>query len=141
MARKILLRTALGLLVVFAALQLKQPDRANPPVETDVGAPAEVNEILRRACYDCHSHETRWPWYGYVAPLSWCLDDDIREARGELNFSRWPAHDFEEQRYIFKDIRKQILENKMPLKSYRIMHAGARLSQADKEILLNWARP
>ena len=58
-----------------------------------------------------------------------------------MNFSRWPAYDFEEQGYIFEDIRKQIHKDEMPLDSYRIMHAGARLSEADTKILLNWARP
>ena len=141
MLRKILRWTALGFLVVFAALQLKQPERANPPVESDVGAPANVDEILRRACYDCHSHETRWPWYGYVAPVSWWLAEHIEHGRGDMNLSRWPTYDLEEQAYIFKDIREQIVEDEMPLESYRIMHAGARLTEADKQILLKWARP
>ena len=141
MVRKILRWAALVLLVLFAGMQLKQPDRTRPPVETVVGALAEVQEILRRACYDCHSHETRWPWYGYVAPVSWWLDGHIRDARGHMNLSRWPAHDRREERHIFKEIREQIIKDEMPLKSYRIMHAGARLSDADKEILMNWARP
>ncbi len=64
-------------------------DTSNPPVTADVPASAAVKGILRRACYDCHSNETQWPWYGRIAPVSWLLARDVREGRAELNFSTW----------------------------------------------------
>ena len=74
----------MGLLV---ALQLVPIDRDNPPVDFDMPAPSAVKSILKRSCYDCHSHETRWPWYGYVAPVPWLLAYNVAEARSELNLS------------------------------------------------------
>ena len=139
MIKKILRWGALAALVLFAAIQLKGIDRANPPIETDVAAPAEVQEILRRACYDCHSHETEWPWYSYIAPVSWWMAEHVEHARGDLNFSEWPRFDFEEQEHAFKDIHEQITKDEMPLKSFRIMHPEARLSDEEKEVLLRWA--
>ncbi len=139
MARKLLRRGAIGALAIFAAIQLIQPERSNPVVESDVDAPAEVREILRGACYDCHSHETRWPWYAYVAPVSWLVADHVEHGRGDLNFSRWPKFDFDEQDDILEDIRKQIEKDRMPLRSYRILHPEARLSEEDRRRLLRWA--
>ncbi len=129
----------LAALTLFAALQLVQPKRQNPLVESDVDAPDAVRAILRRSCYDCHSHETRWPWYSYVAPVSWWLADHIRQARGDLNFSRWPTYDLDEQDELLGEIAEQIRKEEMPLPSYLILHRGARLSAADRSVLLDWA--
>ncbi len=133
-------RSLLGLLVVLVLLQLVPVDRSNPPVVSPVDAPPEVETILRQACFDCHSNETRWPWYGYVAPLSWWMAHHIEEARGDLNFSDWPVFDFAGQELAFRDIVEQIEKDEMPLKSYRIMHRGARLSDRERRTILDWAR-
>ena len=141
MVRPILRWGAIVALVLFVAIQLKQPDRSNPPVEVDVAAPAEIDAILRQACYDCHSNETRWPWYSYVAPLSWWTAEHVEHGRSEMNFSHWPVDDPGQRDYLFKEIREQIEDDEMPLESYRIMHAGARLTDEEKQALLSWARP
>jgi len=132
--------TAIVSLVVLLGLQLVPVDRTNPPVLSPISAPEEVAKILRRSCYDCHSHETRWPWYSRVAPLSWWIADHVEEGRGDLNFSDWPAFDFELQELAFRDIEKQIEKGEMPLRSYLILHPDARLSEADRQLLLRWAR-
>lgn len=139
MIKKLLRWGPIGLLVLFAAIQLIQPDRSNPPVESEIDAPDEVRAILERACYDCHSHETTWPWYAYVAPASWFVADHVEHGRGHLNFSRWPKYDFEEQEHAFGDIREEVEEGEMPLPSYLILHSEARLSEADKQTLMRWA--
>jgi len=131
----------LALAALLVAIQLVPVDRANPPVETDVAAPPDVARILRRSCYDCHSHETRWPWYAYVAPVSFLVAHDVEEARGDLNFSRWPAFDFDEQNHLFEEIREQVGDGTMPLRQYLWAHPGARLAEEDKRILLEWAAP
>ena len=87
------LRAALGALAgLLVVVQGFRIDRTNPPVEQDVAAPAGVEALLRRACYNCHSHETVWPWYSHVAPVSWLLAHDVSEGRRELNFSTWAAY-------------------------------------------------
>ncbi len=138
--RKLAKWFVLSLAVVFLALQFKQPQRTNPAVESEIMAPPEIAAILQRSCYDCHSHETDWPWYTYVAPLSWWIADHVHDGRGDLNFSQWPVLDLEELEHNFRDIDEQIATGEMPLKSYLILHPEARLSDADKDALRRWAR-
>jgi len=138
--RKLVRWSGLGLASVFLLLQLKQPQRTNPPVQSEINAPEEIAAILQRSCYNCHSHETDWPWYAYVAPVSWWVVDHVKHARGDLNFSQWPVLDFEELEHSFRDIDEQIAKGEMPLKSYLILHPEARLSDADKDALRRWAR-
>ena len=88
-------RLAIAAVLVAAAIQFVPVDRTNPPVETALTAPPAVREILVGACFDCHSHETTWPWYSRVAPLSWLIADHVTEGRRDLNFSRWPAFDLD----------------------------------------------
>jgi len=130
-------RIALGGLVVIAAIQLVAVARENPPVESDVPAPPEVKAILRRACYDCHSHETVWPLQAYVAPVSWLVAHDVTEGRAELNFSRWPAAGGEPAKAARK-IDEAVSEGEMPPWLYRLAHPSARLSAADRAALAAW---
>src|SRR5512140_1474651 len=84
-------KLALGSLVTFAAMQLVTCTRSNPPVLADIHAADDVKVVLKRACYDCHSNETTWPWYSHVAPASWLLHYDVTEGRAALNFSDWES--------------------------------------------------
>ena len=138
--RKLLKWFGLSLVVVFLLMQLKQPDRTNPPVESAIEAPPEIAAILQRSCNDCHSHQTEWPWYSYVAPVSWWVGEHVEHARGDLNFSRWPVLDFEALEHMFEEIDEQIGKDEMPLKSYLILHPEARLSDEDKAALRGWAQ-
>jgi len=130
----------LGAAVFVAVIQVIPARRTNPPVRSDLRAPGEVKEILRRACYDCHSHETVWPWYSRIAPVSWWVVSHVNEARGDLNFSEWPRFDPELAGMALRDIETQVTKEKMPLPSYTILHPGARLSDAERRTLINWAR-
>lgn len=134
------LRAAAAALAVAAVLQLVPVARTNPPVTSDVDAPRDVQAILERSCYDCHSNRTRWPWYSRVAPVSWLVARDVRLGRRELNFSEWPAFDFEEQDDLMAHIAKQVERGRMPLPIYLTMHAGAKLSAADRRTLVAWAK-
>jgi len=144
------LRIALAALAaLFLAAQLIQPERENPPpdpalaVRAHVEVPAEVESILRRACLDCHSYETRWPWYSRVAPASWLVAEHVRHGRTHLNFSHWPqwAHgtreDFQPQ---LEAICEQVSAGHMPLPSYLLVHRRARLSEEDVRRLCDWTR-
>ncbi len=122
----------------LALAQLVPVERTNPPVVSSVQAPAAVKKILEGACFDCHSHETRWPWYSQVAPLSWGIARHVRDGRKDLNFSVWPVLDFERQDLIFHAMDKQLRQGAMPPRSYALVHAGARLSAADRAALLAW---
>lgn len=133
-------RVLVGLVLALVAAQLVPIDRTNPPVRANVDAPRDVEVILRRACYDCHSNETRWPWYSRVAPMSWMVVHHVEEGRDQLNFSDWPVVDFEGRNLELHEIEDAIAKDKMPLKSYRLVHSEARLSERDRSQLLAWAR-
>lgn len=133
-------KIVLGVLALLGVAQVIPVERTNPPVRSDVDATQEIATLLRRACYDCHSHETHWPWYGYVAPISWFLARHVEKGRGDLNFSEWPVLDFEAQNHDLHEIEEQVAKGKMPLRSYKILHPEARLDAAERARLLEWAR-
>lgn len=120
---------ALGL-----AIQLVPYGRAhdNPPVraEPSWNAP-ETRALARRACFDCHSHETRWPWYSFIAPASWLLTSHVSTGRRHLDFSGWDRP----QKHA-KDAVEEIREGEMPLFSYLLLHPEARLDEKEKDELM-----
>ena len=132
---KILLGAA-GLLV---AAQLVQCQRTNPVVTADIETPADVKEVLRRACYDCHSNETRWPWYAHVAPISWLLHRDVVEGRKHLNFSEWDKVPAEKRQRRQAGVGREVKSGDMPLWFYLPLHPAAKLSDGDKALLEKWA--
>ncbi len=119
----------------FLLLQLVPYGRnhTNPPVasEPDWNSP-ETRALTQRACFDCHSNETVWPWYSHVAPVSWMVQNHVEEGRARLNFSEWgSAREGEEG----EEMAESIFEGKMPEPSYLITHTEARLSEAEKQAL------
>jgi hypothetical protein len=139
-ARSVL--AAIGLL--FLAIQLVPVHRTNPPfdpaatLERSASVPANVKAILDRSCKNCHSIETRWPAYGYVAPTSWLLVRDVTDARENLNFSEWGTNDAEAQRDSLIEICRRVRRGQMPLRSYTWIHPSARLSGDDVKQLCDW---
>lgn len=141
MWKKIVVRGGAAVLVVLAAIQLVPTARAeNPAVEEEVVASSEVMEVLRRSCYDCHSNETRWPWYGRVAPASWLVRHDVIEGRDHLNFSTWNRYDAEERAEKLEELQEEVHEGKMPPWFYTPLHPGSGVSEADRALLERWAR-
>lgn len=128
----------LGFLLL--AIQLVPVERTNPPIETDLPAPQEVASILRRACYDCHSNETVWPWYSKIAPVSWLVARDVNEGRKELNFSTWNRLSSKQQIKAVKESWEEIDDGEMPPWFYLIPHSDARLSTEELAILKAWSR-
>ena len=99
----------------------------------------EVALVLKTACYDCHSNETKYPWYSYITPFSWFIFDHVREGREELNFSEWTDMTDRRQPRKLKEIAEEVEEDHMPLSSYLLLHGEARLSDAQKNVLISWA--
>lgn len=129
-----------ALAVVFVAIQLVPVDTENPPVAADIDTPAEVKTILRRSCYDCHSNETRWPWYSRVAPFSWLVSYDVAKGREELNFSTWSQLSTREQVEMLEETWEAVSEGEMPLWYYLPAHPDARIRASDREVLQAWIR-
>ena len=133
-------RLILTLLVVAVVVaQFVPVTRDNPPVGADFDGDAAVKAVLKKSCYDCHSNETVWPWYSYVAPVSWLVASDVTEAREKLNFSDWGQMSPENQAHASREVWKEIEKGEMPLGMYLLMHSEAVLTEADKVVIQNWA--
>jgi hypothetical protein len=127
------------LLIVFVAIQFVPVHRTNRLGAGDPEASRNVQWILRRACYDCHSTETRWPIWAYVAPMSWRVVSDVDRARQFVNFSDWASYDVVTQRAMRMNIGRVTATHRMPLWYYLTLHPDARLSAADMQALTAWA--
>lgn len=125
--------------VVLVGLQLVPVDRHNPPAEVQIDAPPQVMAILKRSCFDCHSNQTHWPWYGKVAPASWLVAHDVHEGRQVLNFSTWNRYTPREQSALIRASVDQVEQGEMPLWFYLPLHGDAKLSEADKATLKAWS--
>jgi hypothetical protein len=125
---------ALGGVAAFLAIQLVPYGRShsNPPTTAEPKwSSAQVRQLTKDACFDCHSNETTWPWYSNVAPVSWMTQHDVDSGRATLNFSEWNTP----QEADPGDIREVVLGGEMPPWYYRIAHPKSRLSSAEKAAL------
>jgi hypothetical protein len=100
----------------------------------------EVKWVLRRACYDCHSTETRWPIWAYVAPMSWFVVRDVNRARVKLNFSDWQTYDADQRVALRAHVGPITATHRMPLWYYVTLHPDARLTPGESAALLEWSR-
>ncbi|MDF1612981.1 heme-binding domain-containing protein [Stygiobacter electus] len=127
------------ILLVIIGIQFIEVKKTNPPVTADLNAPMEVKTIFQKSCYDCHSNETKWPWYSKVAPVSWLVSKDVEEGREHLNFSDWEKLLPAKQRKLKEEIWEEIEEDKMPLGNYTLLHPSAKLDLMKKQTIKKWA--
>lgn len=123
------------ILVVLAGLQFLQSSVPNPPVSGDFEAPANVKSVIKRACYDCHSNETKLKWYDKIAPVSWLVASDVKKARAALNFSNWDSLPKDQQTGNLYTVLNFMLLKAMPLPSYTLLHPDAKVSETEIQIL------
>ena len=134
-------RVAIALGIVVLAIQLVPVDRTNPPVTGAItGVPPAAADPLRRACYDCHSHETTWPWYSAVAPIAWLVAHDVHEAREHLNFSTWAELGPRKKTKRLDQLVEVLEDDEMPPWLYDVAHSAVRLDARERLAILAWAR-
>lgn len=132
--------------IVCVAIQFVRPARTNPSTRSGetlaahLAVPQETQRILDRACRDCHSNETRWPWYSEVAPVSWWVIEHVNHGRSHFNYSTWSAYDRARQSTLLDRSCSLVKGHDMPLGSYLLMHSSARLSPAEIDRLCQWTR-
>lgn len=144
--KKILKIVFVFLIIGFVVIQFfNRPDKTTSNdvtpahITKQLSVPADVENILKRSCYDCHSNQTKWPWYSSVAPVSWLVADDVESGRKKMNFSEWTKLSESKQEARLNDICEEIKADEMPLPKYLILHGDATLSQGDKDVLCRWA--
>ncbi|HEV7905762.1 MAG TPA: heme-binding domain-containing protein [Pyrinomonadaceae bacterium] len=144
--RKFLKLAALAVAILFVSVQFVRPNKTNPPVvqaqtiEAHVRVAPEVVSIFERACKDCHSNQTDWPWYAQVAPVSWYVADHVNHGRKHLNFSVWSNYDREQAGWLLGAICMTAERGRMPLPSYTRLHHSAKLSPLDVQTLCAWSQ-
>jgi hypothetical protein len=142
---KILKRIVIVIAALVVILQFIRPPRNNAEAKSvnDItmkySVPQDVRDILHTSCFDCHSNTTRYPWYAEIQPVGWFLNNDIQDAKRDLNFSEFAAYPARRQIAKFNGIVDQINEDEMPLPIYLTMHHDAKLTQAKKDRLIAWA--
>ena len=138
-------KVLIGLLVVLAVIQFIHPEKN---INTTVSSldmnlmypiPDSVNEVLKKACYDCHSNNTRYPWYNNIQPVAWWLNDHIQEGKREINFNEFGKRTLPKQARKLKKLAKEVEEGGMPLDSYTWIHKDAALTDREKQMIINWA--
>ncbi|MBC7776393.1 MAG: heme-binding domain-containing protein [Phycisphaerae bacterium] len=134
-----------GLLALLVLAQFYRPtrnlsnDQANH-VSTKYPVPADVEAILKPACYDCHSNQTQYPWYAEVQPVASWLANHVAEGKRKLNFSTFTNRKIAVQNHKFEEIIEMVKEEDMPLSSYTWIHGDARLSEQQRQTLVAWAQ-
>jgi hypothetical protein len=127
---------------LFAVLRFpscKQTDEAREHQSAEPFHTPKVGEKLQRACADCHSNQTNWPWYSHIAPLSWWIQNHVRQGQREFNFSDWETYSSAQRRRELESICGLTSMGRMPPASYTLMHPQAKLSVQDKKAICSWA--
>lgn len=140
---KLFKKILLGLLVVFIVLQAYRPTKnISADTSNDISkvypVPEDVKTILSKACNDCHSNNTVYPWYAEIQPVAWWLDDHVKEGKREINFNEFSSYRIGRQYKKMEECLKQVKENEMPLESYTIIHKKAILTDTEKQSLTTW---
>lgn len=134
----------IALIGAFLLLQFFQIDKTNPPVDQNSDfltlkkTPENVAQLIKSACYDCHSNETVYPWYAKVQPFGWFLKDHIDEGRRELNFSTFASYEPKRQAKKLDEAAELIENGGMPLESYTLIHKEAKLTAEQKKLLTDY---
>lgn len=134
-----------GLFIVLIVIQFIKPDKNQSSADTpnDIfahyQAPDSIKQLIHTACYDCHSNNTAYPWYSEIQPVAWWLADHVKEGKSEINFSEFASYTPKKGDHKLEELIEMVKEEEMPLKSYTLIHGDARLSNAQRVAITNWA--
>ena len=133
-------KTAIFTIIFLISIQFISVDKTNPPVDENISlkAPQEIMQLLKKGCYDCHSNETKWPYYSDIAPVSFFVASHVKKGREAMNFSTWTEIDPKIKQERLKRAVITINNGRMALPSYLSAHEEAKLSKDEKEILTAW---
>ena len=141
MVKKVFLILGIVLLLIQFFRPVKNISRGENPnsIDKKYPVPAEVSQVLSKACYDCHSNTTRYPWYAEIQPSAWILANHIKDGKSELNFDEFSQYTSKKQHHKMEEVKEMMEKSEMPLASYELLHKTARLTEQEKQILIGWA--
>ena len=143
--KRVFKRILIVLLIIFVLIQFIRPEKNKSEgmspndISTIYPVPDSIQTILKVACNDCHSNNTRYPWYAEIQPVTWWLNNHIVDGKKDLNFSEYTKYRIRKQYIKFEQIIELVKENAMPLASYTWIHKDAILSDREKQAIINWA--
>jgi hypothetical protein len=141
---RLLMLSGAGLLGVSSVLVHPfggiKAQRSDKPLLLDSTFDPQVVRTLEKSCQNCHSEKTEWPWYSYVAPMSWMIENDVQMGRSHMNLSHWNGYNPEQQQEILSKMSVLVKNRAMPLPRYLLLHPEAKLSDAEIGYLYQWAR-
>ena len=142
--RRRLKQIGIAVVVLFVAIQFVPANNHNPSVNPSqtiyaiIPVPSDVRSVFDGSCKDCHSNETRWPWYAHVAPASWILAHDVHEGRKEMNFSEWGAYSPEKREDKLEEICEQVVNGDMPESKYAFIHRKSKPAERERDAVCKW---
>jgi len=134
------------LILFIVVLQFIKPDTTNPSedktkfIGSYVQVPDNVLSKLEKACFDCHSNRTVWPWYSSISPVVYLIEHDVKDGRKKLNFSEWGNYEKKKILKKLEEISEEVTESEMPPGIYTLMHSDAKLTDEDKKSISDWAK-
>ena len=142
MVKKIAFVLLAGLVIIQFFRPARNVSTATTPndISNKYAVPANVQEILKSSCYDCHSNNTSYPWYANIQPVTWWLQDHVAEGKGELNFNEFLSYTPKKAHHKLEEVIEQLQEGEMPLKSYTVIHRNAIVDAGKSKILSDWAK-
>lgn len=135
----------LGIALLFVAAQFVRPAKnisagaAPADIGTKFAVPPNVKSLLQRACYDCHSNQTHYPWYADIQPVGWWLASHVKDGKEHLNFSEFGTYTVKRTVSKLGQISDEVSQQSMPLPSYTWAHPEARLTAAEMKLITDWA--
>ncbi|MBC2839467.1 heme-binding domain-containing protein [Robiginitalea sp. SC105] len=139
-------KIAWALLLIFVVMQFIRPEKNEDTSDhlaaflSETNPPDPVLHVMKTSCFDCHSNHTVYPWYNQVAPINYWLADHIEHGKGHLNFSAWTEYDTGEKDHKLEEIYETVESGEMPLKEYTWTHGEARLTQEQRDAVMDWVR-
>lgn len=143
---KILKKIGLFLLIALVIAQFFRPEKNDGNIDTvnafiaETNPPAEVTQILKTTCFDCHSAKTNYPWYNNITPVNYWLDEHVRDGKKHLDFSKWSEYSLKKKEHKMDELHEEVEEKEMPLNSYTWTHADANLTQEQIDAVVAWGK-
>jgi hypothetical protein len=143
---KVLKKIGVVLLIALVVAQFFGPEKNDGNLDTvnafiaETNPPAEVTQILKTTCFDCHSAKTNYPWYNNITPVNYWLDEHVRDGKKHLDFSKWSEYSLKRKEHKMDELYEEVEKKEMPLNSYTWTHGDANLTQAQIDAVVAWAK-